>query len=122
MEEKETKVEKLRAEVENLYLDFSFQISTESKGILLKPNGDEISVTLETLKEYVELVVKYYLSDGVADRLKAFRRGFNQVFPMQNVAIFSEDELLHLIGGSPETPWDLPSNQSINFFFYLYYF
>ncbi len=112
-------MQNVESEVEDLCLDFSLKISKDSKAVLLKPKGDEQPVTLGTLREYVEAVVKYYLSEGVCDRLKALRKGFNQVFPLQNISIFSEDELQHLIGGSPETPWDLPSTFLFIFIYLL---
>lgn len=62
--------------VEELCLDFTLPGYPEYE---LKPGGGECSVTLGNLEEYVRLLLRASLADGVAPQVDAFRAGFNQV-------------------------------------------
>jgi hypothetical protein len=65
-------------------------------------------VTIENLDEYVELVCRTLLKDGIAEQMRAFKCGFNKIFPLRYLRIFSVSELEKLICGLPETDdaWD----------------
>jgi hypothetical protein len=53
--------------------------------------------------------VHQHLLGGVSSQLEAFTKGFNDVFPMENVSIFSVDELETFLGGAEDSSWDLQS-------------
>jgi E3 ubiquitin-protein ligase TRIP12 len=69
-------------------------------------------VTIHNLDEYVELVCRTLLKDGIAEQMRAFKRGFNKIFPLHHLRIFSVRELDELICGLPETDdvWDRNGN------------
>ena len=45
----------------------------------LVPGGADVSVTLENLSEYVQLVLQKMLLDSVAAQMEAFSNGFSEV-------------------------------------------
>lgn len=65
----------------------------------LKPGGADISVTEENKKEYVDLMVKHYISKRVKNQFDAFMSGFNELVPQNSITAFDERELELLIGG-----------------------
>jgi E3 ubiquitin-protein ligase TRIP12 len=65
---------------------------------------------MENLEEYVDLVVQQHLVTGVEVQLKAFKSGFDQVFPLSNLAVFMVDELESLLCGTEDSKWDMQSN------------
>lgn len=67
--------------------------------IELCPGGGEISVTSENACEYVDRVFEYILSTGVEKQIKAFREGFNKVFPIHHLEIFYENEIDLMVCG-----------------------
>lgn len=65
----------------------------------LKPSGANIAVTEENKKEYVDLMVEYYISKRVEDQFNAFMSGFNELIPQNLIGVFDEHEVEFLIGG-----------------------
>jgi len=90
--------------IKDLDLDFTLPGRSDWE---LKPNGSNISVTIENLEEYLNLLAQQHLVNGVAAQLENFRKGFNEVFQMENLSAFSEDELESLICGVEESYWDM---------------
>ena len=74
----------------------------ETVTIDLKPGGADIAVTEENKKEYVDLMVEYYISKRVEDQFDAFISGFNELIPQDLITVFDERELELLIGGISE--------------------
>jgi len=68
----------------------------------LKPGGQEIEVTNENKKEYVQLIVEWRIQKRVEDQFKAFLSGFNELIPQELINVFDERELELLIGGMSE--------------------
>lgn len=68
----------------------------------LKPGGEEVPVTEENKKEYVELVVEYRIVRRVKEQFDAFMSGFSELIPLELVTVFDERELELLIGGMSE--------------------
>jgi len=68
----------------------------------LKPGGTDIAVTEENKKEYVDLMVEYYISKRVKYQFDAFMSGFNELIPQDLINVFDERELELLIGGTSE--------------------
>ncbi|KAL9244856.1 hypothetical protein vseg_018577 [Gypsophila vaccaria] len=67
---------------------------------MLKP-GDE-NVDINNLEEYISLVVDATVDTGIVRQLEAFRAGFNQVFDVTSLQIFSPSELDYLLCGRRE--------------------
>ncbi|CAH9125922.1 unnamed protein product [Cuscuta epithymum] len=83
--------------IEDLCLDFTVPGHPE---YVLK-SGDE-TVDLGNLEEYVSLVVDATINTGIMRQIEAFRSGFNQVFEISTLQIFSPTELDYLLCGRRE--------------------
>ena len=70
--------------------------------IELKPGGEDIPVTEENKKEYVDLVVEYRIQKRVHEQFDTFMSGFNELIPQELINVFDERELELLIGGMSE--------------------
>lgn len=81
----------------------TFSITEERFGELvnleLKPGGEEIDVTEENKKEYVDLVVEYRISKRIKEQFDAFMDGLLELIPRDLINVFDERELELLIGG-----------------------
>lgn len=88
-----------KPDLESLCLDFTLP---GVEGVLLKESGNEAIVTADNLQEYVDAVVDMSVSRGIEPAVRAFRQGFNCVFPIAAMASFSADELVMLFGNSDE--------------------
>ncbi|KAK0162893.1 hypothetical protein PV327_006626 [Microctonus hyperodae] len=67
----------------------------------LRENGDEIYVTQENKKEFVELYSDFLLNVSVERQFKAFRRGFQMVTDESPLALlFRPEEIEQLVCGS----------------------
>jgi E3 ubiquitin-protein ligase TRIP12 len=89
--------------VADLCLDFTMPGKPE---IELLQGGKDMDVTLENLGEYAEAVARMALEMGVSRQFAAFEAGFNEVFPIQHLKIFSPEELEQHIRGDVE-PWSM---------------
>ncbi|WOG84167.1 hypothetical protein DCAR_0103348 [Daucus carota subsp. sativus] len=91
------------ASVEDLCLDFTLP---GYPNYVMKP-GDEM-VDINNLEEYISLAVDATVRVGIFKQLEAFRAGFNQVFDIAALQIFSPDELDYLLCGRREL-WKMES-------------
>eukprot|EP00798_Chlamydomonas_sp_ICE-L_P007521 gene7521-668_t len=91
--------------VEDLSLTFTLPGSPD---YLLCPGGDDKCVDSSNLEEYISAVVDALLGSGIEAQLAAFREGFNEVFPLQSLECFYEDELEALLCGAGEM-WTIAS-------------
>lgn len=101
-------------------VDLTFSVDDEKFGerrtIDLKPDGQNIPVTNENKREYVEyvdqsskdseiiltpgrLVTEWKIQKRVEQQFQAFMSGFNELIPQDLVTVFDERELELLIGG-----------------------
>lgn len=85
------------APIEDLCLDFTLPGYPEYS---LKP-GEE-NVDINNLDEYISLVVDATVNTGIMRQMEAFRAGFNQVFDISTLQIFSSHELDYLLCGRRE--------------------
>ncbi|XP_010690374.2 E3 ubiquitin-protein ligase UPL3 [Beta vulgaris subsp. vulgaris] len=83
--------------VEDLCLDFTLPGYPD---YVLRP-GDE-NVDINNLEDYISLVVDATVKTGITRQMEAFRAGFNQVFDVTSLQIFSPDELDCLLCGRRE--------------------
>ncbi|CAK9179976.1 unnamed protein product [Ilex paraguariensis] len=83
--------------IENLCLDFTIPGYPD---YILK-QGDE-NVDVSNLEEYISLVVDATVRTGIMRQVDAFRAGFNQVFDVSSLQIFSPNELDYLLCGRRE--------------------
>lgn len=84
-------------------LEQSFTFDDEQFGeivpIELKEKGEDIIVTDENKKEYVDLLVKFKFVDRVRGQMDAFLTGFHDVIPEGEISIFDPAELELLMCG-----------------------
>ncbi|KAL9582612.1 MAG: hypothetical protein Q9212_003191 [Teloschistes hypoglaucus] len=87
----------------NGVLDYNFSTEDEEFGerrtVELKPGGEDIEVTDDNKKEYVELITEWRIQKRVEQQFDAFVAGFNELIPPDLVNVFDERELELLIGG-----------------------
>ncbi|KAJ3178773.1 Ubiquitin fusion degradation protein 4 [Geranomyces variabilis] len=87
------------ARIEDLCLDFTLPGYPH---IELCEGGKDKAVDASNVRNYVERVVDLTVGAGVAKQVRAFRAGFDAVFPATDLASFSVQELAVLVGGTGE--------------------
>lgn len=86
------------AKLQDLSLDFTLP----GYDIELKPGGRMIDVDDSNLEEYLELVLDKTLGSGIAEQVKELQVGFSMIFPINDLGIFSPEELALLCGNTDE--------------------
>ena len=75
----------------------------------LCPGGANMEVTdAEGLESYINGIVDATLGGGIAAQLASFREGFNDVFPLESLSCFYDDEIEMMLCGSGEK-WTVQS-------------
>jgi E3 ubiquitin-protein ligase TRIP12 len=87
------------ANLDDLCLDFTLPGDSDME---LKVNGSQIPVTIHNVDEYLDLVMDAVAGSGIARQVEAFRSGFDGVFPVNDLRLFSPDELASLFGKTVE--------------------
>ncbi|KAK8935142.1 E3 ubiquitin-protein ligase UPL4 [Platanthera zijinensis] len=87
------------ATIEDLCLDFTLPGYSD----YVSTAADSKMVNIHNLEEYVSLVVDATIKDGISRQVHAFKSGFNEVFPLKSLQIFTEDELERMLCGEQET-------------------
>ncbi|CAM0907851.1 unnamed protein product [Alopecurus aequalis] len=87
------------ASVEDLCLDFTLPGYPD---YVLKEGEENTVVNIYNLEEYISLVVDATVNTGIMRQVDAFKAGFNQVFDISSLQIFSPQELDYLICGRRE--------------------
>ncbi|XP_044482153.1 E3 ubiquitin-protein ligase UPL4 isoform X2 [Mangifera indica] len=82
--------------VEDLYLDFTLPGYPE---YVLASEADKKMVNKTNLGDYAALVVDATIGSGISRQFEAFKSGFCQVFPLEHLQIFTEEELERLLCG-----------------------
>nr|XP_043609568.1 E3 ubiquitin-protein ligase UPL4 [Erigeron canadensis]XP_043609569.1 E3 ubiquitin-protein ligase UPL4 [Erigeron canadensis] len=86
--------------IEDLHLDFTLPGYPD---FMLVSGPDKEMVNTTNLEEYIELVVDATINSGISKQMDAFKSGFNQVFPINHLQIFTDEELERLLCGESET-------------------
>jgi len=91
-------------------LDLTFIVEDSQFGVTtivpLKENGENISVTLENRREYVQLSAEYRLVKSIKEQIDALLGGFYEIIPKALISIFNEQEVELLIAGTPDVDVD----------------
>ncbi|KAM0905228.1 hypothetical protein ACQ4PT_017513 [Festuca glaucescens] len=82
--------------LEDLCLDFTLP---GNPGYELVPGGSDKMVTLDSLEEYVYLIVDATLKSGIAKQIEAFKSAFNEVFALKTLRMFNEEEMERILCG-----------------------
>jgi len=67
----------------------------------LKSGGGDI-VTIHNLEEYIERTMDWVFVKGIRQQLEKLRQGFNTVFPMDKLAVFTPSEVRTLLCGDQD--------------------
>ena len=69
--------------------------------IELVPDGNNVSVTLENLQEYIDLVLDSIFNESIRYQIDSFRKGFSSVMSVDVLQSFdSQSEIENLVCGS----------------------
>ncbi|KAG4996143.1 hypothetical protein JHK85_027582 [Glycine max] len=82
--------------IEDLCLDFTLPGFPD---IVLASGTDHTMVNMRNLEDYVSLIVDATVRSGVSRQVEAFKSGFNQVFSIDHLRIFNEEELERMLCG-----------------------
>jgi len=74
--------------------------------IELKKGGKDIPVTLDSLEEYLKLVLHWTLVEGVKKQMESLREGFESLIPLSSLSSFYPEELAQLFCGNQQELWD----------------
>ncbi|KAI4300230.1 hypothetical protein L6164_033628 [Bauhinia variegata] len=88
------------ARIEDLCLDFTLPGYPD---IVLTSGPDHTMVNMNNLEDYVSLIVDATVGSGISRQVEAFKSGFNQVFPIEHLRIFNEDEVERLLCGEHDS-------------------
>ncbi|XP_058208915.1 E3 ubiquitin-protein ligase UPL4 isoform X2 [Rhododendron vialii] len=69
---------------------------------ILTSGPDPQLVNMTNLEQYVSLVVDATVNTGIHRQVEAFKSGFNQVFPIKHLQVFTEEDLERLLCGESE--------------------
>lgn len=94
------------ATVEDLALEFVLPGYDE---IEMKPDGSDKTVTIGNIEEFIDLVIDWTLSKGVAKQLEVFKSGFSTVFPIRDLKSFTPDEIVNIFGNAEMEDWSAES-------------
>ncbi|KAF0386741.1 HECT-domain-containing protein [Gigaspora margarita] len=92
-----------------------YEVFDEITRIPLKPNGQNIPVTNDNRKEYVERYVNFILNESVTKQFEPFRRGFNHVCSGNALSLFQPEEIELLVRGSAE-PLEIEQLRSVTIY------
>ncbi|MBW0499959.1 hypothetical protein O181_039674, partial [Austropuccinia psidii MF-1] len=89
------------ATVEDLALEFALP----GYDVELKSSNNENLVTIDNIEEFIELVISWTLSKGVARQIEMFKSGFSMVFPIRDLKSFTPDEIVNIFGNAESEDW-----------------
>lgn len=105
VEEAKAALETLRGKVEDMCLTFTLPGSFE-----LRKGGEDCEVTLDSLDEYIELVLQTALVSSIQLQVDSFLQGFAEYAPTSSLRLFRAEELAMLLSSesddSTERNWD----------------
>ncbi len=83
----------------DLYFLASYEFMGKTETCELKAGGGELKVVEENKKEYINLMVDWRFSRGVAEQTRELLAGMNEVLPLQWLKILDEKELEMVLCG-----------------------
>ena len=92
----------INIDVDPLELNFTIDVEQNGKlnNFLLKKNGDQIYVTNENKKEYINLYSNYHLIESIKEQMTEFLNGFYSLIPLNEICFFFPNELDLLLCGN----------------------
>ena len=82
-----------------------FYLPMDYQHIQLVQDGLAKEVTVENVQDYVDLVLHFTFHETVKVQIQAFKKGFNEIFPIQSLAPFTqscsnEEEIENMVCGA----------------------
>jgi len=96
------------AKLEDLCVFFQFTPSSHVYDYTefdLKPGGQHIPLSLQNIEEYCDLSRSFCLDTGIKRQMEAFKGGFNTVFSLSHVKMFTPQEFRLLLCGEMSPDW-----------------
>ncbi|KAG0367373.1 putative E3 ubiquitin-protein ligase [Gamsiella multidivaricata] len=90
----------------------AYEAYGESIEVPLIPNGENISVTSQNKRDYVERYANFVMNSSISDQFESFRRGFYLVCSGHALSLFRPEEIEFLVRGSAE-PLDIDQLRSV---------
>jgi len=91
-------------------LEMTMAMDTEKFGLVetrdLVKDGQNVAVTNDNKNLYVDLICNVKLVEAIKPQMEAFLKGFRELIPQKDVAIFNENELEMIISGLPDVDID----------------
>jgi len=75
-------------------------------GAPLCPDGENTPITVDNVRDFVELSSRFWFGAGVSAQVEAFKAGLNDVFPFECLVAFSRSELREMFCGEDRVDWD----------------
>ena len=90
-------------DVSEAYMDFTIteEVYGATRTVELIPGGNDIDVTNDNVKDYVNALTKYHMMVSIKDQLSAFLQGFYSVIPQPLLSIFDHREIELVLCGLP---------------------
>lgn len=88
------------SEMPDLTFSADYDVAGEIQTHDLIPNGENVEVTEANKHQFVELMVAWQLSRDTEEQLAALCRGFSEIIPRSDLALFTARELLFLLCGT----------------------
>ncbi|XP_043700605.1 E3 ubiquitin-protein ligase UPL4 isoform X1 [Telopea speciosissima] len=85
--------------IEDLFLEFTLPGYPD---YILASGPDHKMVNMNNLEEFISLTVDATVNSGIYKQVEAFKSGFNQVFPVKSLQVFTEEELERLLCGEQD--------------------
>jgi hypothetical protein len=73
--------------------------SGQEEEVILKPNGQNITVNDSNKQEYVNLLINYLCSKNCQRYIKQIKDSINKVIPLEILSIFEPHEIEMLLNG-----------------------
>ena len=73
----------------------------------LKPDGENILLTMNNIEEYINLIYDFIFFKGVNPLINSFKEGFNTNFDINKMQCFTSQEIEENICGSKEIKWEI---------------
>merc|ERR1719230_2561334 len=81
-------------------------IETGLNGPPLCPGGDNIAISVDNVRDFVDQASRFWFDTGVSSQIESFRAGLNDVFPFECLVAFSRTELREMFCGEDRIEWD----------------
>jgi len=90
-------------DISQAYMDFTIteEVYGATRTIPLVEGGDDMDVTNDNVREYVQALVKYQMLNSIKDQLSEFLQGFYDVIPQPLLSIFDHREIELVLCGLP---------------------